>query len=79
MLDNQLRLHPDNLSLLLDPTFKRKSIGFYSVNEQQKYVENDSEKLSLIALKEMDRAVEGVIEYEVPEYISDLDLQQGNT
>lgn len=77
MLDNQLRLHPENLALFLDPTLKRDSVGFFSVSKDQKYKPNDSEKANLVALKELEKKARGITEYEVPHHIEDLELTKG--
>lgn len=76
-MDEQLRLHPENLALFLEPTFKRQTIGFYSVDKNQQYHNNDSEKAGLVALKEKERIGDGVTEYEVPQHLDDRDLSKG--
>lgn len=77
-MDNQLTLHPENLAMFLEPTFKRQTIGHYSITEDKKYAADDSEKASLVALKEVERTSLGEVEYEVPSFVEQLNLSRGN-
>lgn len=77
-MDSQLRLHPDNMAMFVEPKFERQTVGYYSVNGTSGYQSNDSEKASLVALKETEKLAEGVAEFQVPSYIEELDLTQGN-
>lgn len=76
-MDTQLKLHPDHLSMFVEPEFKRQTLGYYSVGASKGFQINDSEKASLVALKEAEKTTQGVVEYQVPSYIEELDLNEG--
>ena len=78
-MDTHLRLHPENLSLFVEPLFKREAVGYYSVSSQRRYQADYSEKASLVALKESDKTSQGIVEYEVPTHIEQLNLTEGES
>ena len=78
-MDTHLRLHPENLSLFVEPLFKREAVGYYSVSSQRRYQADYSEKASLVALKEADKTSQGIVEYEVPTHIEQLNLTEGES
>jgi len=76
-MDSQLRLHVDNLAMFLEPSFTRHTVGYYSITSDCEFKGDDSEKASLVALKEEKKPTDGVSQYEVPGYIEQLNLDDG--
>jgi len=77
VMDNQLKLRREHLSCLIEPTFNRTTVGYFSVTDALKVKLDETEKCSLVALKEVNKSQQGVIEYEVPNHIEEKDLTKG--